>query len=100
MMTLNINGATRLYQILAPHLSKDDPEEALDFIDQIVDSIIEKEQHSDLTDAIMLMHTKTLEELSEMSPEETLGLFVTGLEENKIILLRDFMQKVGFDANN
>ena len=96
---LDIRDATELYKILAPHLSDEKPEEALDFIDQIVESIIENEQHSDFTDAIILMRGNTLGELSEMLPEQILGLFVKGLEENKIVLLQDFMQKVGFDAN-
>ena len=96
---LDIRDATKLYKILALHLPEDKPEEALDFIDQIVESIIENEQHSDFTDAIILMRGNTLGELSEMLPEQILGLFVKGLEENKIVLLQDFMQKVGFDAN-
>ena len=96
---LDIRDATKLYKILTHHLPEDKPEEALDFIDQIVESIIENEQHSDFTDAIILMLGNTLEELSEMLPEQILGLFVKGLEENKIVLLQDFMQKVGFDAN-
>ena len=99
-MILNINNATKLYKILAPHLPEEKPEEALDFIDQIVDSIIEKEQHIDFTDTIMLIHGKTVEELSEMSSQDVLALFIKGLEENKIVLLQDFMQKVGFNASN
>ena len=96
---LDIRDATKLYKTLAPHLSDEKPEEALDFIGQIVESIIENEQHSDFTDAIILMYGNTLEELSEMLPEQVLGLFVKGLEENKIVLLQDFMQKVGFNGN-
>ena len=97
---LDIRDATMLYKTLASHLPEDKPEEALDFIGQIVESIIENEQHPDFTDAIILMHENTLEELSEMLPEQVLGLFVKGFEENKIVLLQDFMQKVGFDASN
>ena len=89
----DIRDATKLYKILASHLPEEKPEEALDFIGQIVNSIIEKEQHSDFTDAIILIHGKTLEELSEMLPQKVLALFVKGLEENKVILLQDFMQK-------
>ena len=99
-MMLDIRDATKLYKILASHLPGDRPEEALDFIGQIVDSIIENEQHSDFTDAIILMYGNTLEELSGMLPQEVLALFVKGLEENKIILLQDFMQKVGFNASD
>ncbi|MFH1289895.1 MAG: hypothetical protein ABIH92_00645 [Nanoarchaeota archaeon] len=81
-------------------MPEEKPEEALDFIGQIVESIIEKEQHSDFTDAIILIYGKTLEELSEMLPQKVLALFVKGLEENKVILLQDFMQKVGFNASD
>ena len=98
-MVLNTREATQLYKILALHLPEDKPEEALEFIDQIVESIIENDQHSDFTDALILIYGKTLEELSEMLPEQILALFVKGLEENKIVLLQDFMQKVGFNAN-
>uniref|UniRef100_A0A6M3M930 Uncharacterized protein n=1 Tax=viral metagenome TaxID=1070528 RepID=A0A6M3M930_9ZZZZ len=97
---LDIRDATKLYKILASHLPEEKPEEALDFIGQIVESIIEKEQHSDFTDAIILIYGKTLEELSEMLPQKVLALFVKGLEENKVILLQDFMQKVGFNASD
>ena len=98
-MVLNTKDAVQLYSLLAPYLPEDKPEEALEFISQIVESIIENEQHSDFTDALILIYGKTLEELSEMLPEQILALFVKGLEENKIVLLQDFMQKVGFNAN-
>ena len=98
-MVLNTRDAVQLYSLLALHLPEDKPEDALEFINQIVESIIENEQHSDFTDALILIYGKTLEELSEMLPEQILALFVKGLEENKIVLLQDFMQKVGFNAN-
>ena len=98
-MVLNTRDAVQLYSLLAPHLPEDKPEDALEFINQIVESIIENDQHSDFTDALILIYGKTLEELSEMLPEQILALFVKGLEENKIVLLQDFMQKVGFNAN-
>ena len=99
-MMLNIKDATKLYQILAPHLPEDKPEEALDFIGQIVNSIIEKERYPDFVNVLILTHEKTVDELAEMSPQEVLALFVKGLEENKVILLQDFMQKVGFNASD
>ena len=98
-MILNIKDATKLYQILAPHLPEDKPEEALDFIDQIVNSIIEKERYPDFVNVLILTHGKTVDKLAGMPSQEVLALFVKGLEENKIVLLQDFMQKVGFNAN-
>ncbi len=100
MTMLNIKDATKLYQIFAQHLPKEKPEEALDFIDEIVNSIIEKECYPDFVNVLILIHGKTVEELSEIPPQEVLTLFVSALEENKIILLQDFMQKAGFNAND
>ena len=99
-MILNIKDATQLYQILAPHLPEDKPEDALDYIDAIVNSIIEQERYPDFVNVLILTQGKTVEELEKLLPQEVLALFVRGLEENKIVLLQDFMQKVGFNANN
>ena len=93
---LSTKKAFELYSLLEKHLPEEVEDDVLDFIGKIIRSMIEKGEHGNYANAIMLMHNNImLEDLDGMKPEKGIELFTTGLVDNKILRLHEFCKRVG-----
>ena len=97
MKPLTLDEALRLHEILGSHIPEFEEDDALEFIGKIVSNIRQSNQHKDYVDAVMLMSGKEWDEVKQMEHEEVLELFIVGLTDNKIVQLKSFCDKVGFN---
>ena len=93
---LNTRDAMRLWNYLALHWPASLDANVLDFVGTIVDSMIEKNMHSDYLDALMLMSGRTDDDLVILGADKGLELFVEGLVENNVQFLAQFCRQVGY----
>lgn len=96
MEPLCIRDALHLYMILAPHLPEVVDDDALDWIQSIIESM-KTNRHRDYVDAVMLMSGKSLEELQVMESGDILSLFIDGLAVNKVVYLDQFCKVLGLN---
>lgn len=92
---LSIKDALKLYLLLKGHLPKEKNLSDVKFMHHITKSMLESHQEKNYAHAIMLMSNKSLDDLAEMSPQETLSLFVDGLVENRVLELAGFCKSLG-----
>ena len=97
MKPLTLDEALQLHEILGSHIPEFEEDDALEFIGKIVSNIRQSNQHKDYVDAVMLMSGKEWDEVKQMEYEEVLELFIVGLTDNKIVQLKSFCDKVGFN---
>ena len=96
MKLLNIKDALKLYGILAQHLPEaDDSTIILDYVDEIVKSIVESNQHRSYLDAVSLMSGIPIEELLDKPIPDVIEMFVDGLVTNNVPLLKQFCEELG-----
>ena len=93
---LNTKDALHLWNYLALHWPENLDADVLDFVGTIVDSMVEKNMHSDYVDALAIMTGKTTDEIVALSTDEGLELFVEGLIENNAEYLAQFCRQVGY----
>ena len=90
---LSIEEASEFYNIVLPYLPEERPEEIITFAGKIVNAIPESGNYS-----IYLKLLKMLTDIDENELDELGGveLFIEGLVENRIFLMKDYFNKVGF----
>lgn len=98
MKSLPIDKAMQLYKLLSPYL----PNEEMDgfkFVGTIIENIKNSGNHRVYVEAIALMTELPFDEVLKYDPiKKALPMFIEGLNINKILLLKDFCEKVGFNA--
>lgn len=96
MNPLNLKTALELIDILSPYLPDFMPDqESTDYMQEMFDGMIEREDYDSYFKALSLMTRKTEVEISEMPVVEIFGLFLKGLATNKILDLQDFSRSLG-----
>jgi len=98
MSVLSIDKAIELYHLLEYHLPMDIDEDmsALKFIAEIVYNIKETGNHKVYLDALALMQGTDIDTIiSTYTPEQSINEFTIGLQENQILALKEFCDRVG-----
>ena len=97
MSALSIDKAIKLYHMLEyflPDSSEDNT--ALKFIAKVVYNIKETGNHRVYLDALALMQGTDIDTIISLyTPEESLNEFNVGLQENRILALKEFCDQVG-----
>lgn len=91
---LNISDAIELYLLLSKFIP-DEFVDILDFIGKIIGNIKDSDRPEAFGEAIMLMHKLDIDDIKDKKPQETIELFVEGLNENKIMTLFSFCKQLG-----
>ena len=94
---LTIREAYDVYTYLKDHIPETLDLELLDFIGKIIGSIKESESYEDYSKVLELFTGEEFSTLAETyNSIEVLELFITGLQENQIILINQFFSDAGF----
>lgn len=96
--TTNLNDATLLYEILGKHIP---PLSEINgnypkFIGKIIDNIQVSKDYMAYLNAIQLMTGVTFDVLEKSSSEDILDLFMSGLNEWRILELVEFFREMGY----
>jgi hypothetical protein len=96
MEAINLDKAIQLYDVIGKYLpDREDIDDPLEYVHEIIHSILSKENHIDYINAISIMTGYTNADIIENSTsEEALSLFIEGLTINKIIELKSFMENI------
>lgn len=96
MSALSISKAIQLYHLLEHYLPVVVEVSALKFIAEIMYNIKVTGNHRVYLEALALMQDTTIDTIIETyTPEESLNQFSIGLQENQILALKDFCDRVG-----
>lgn len=96
MSVLSLSKAIQLYGLLHPYIPDTYQEQtAIEFVHKIVYNIKEQNPRVYVESLALMQDTDADTILTTYSPQESLIEFERGLEENRILTLRDFCLKVG-----
>ena len=97
MSVLSIDKAVKLYHLLESYLPEvDENDSILKFISRIVYNIKVTNNHRVYLDALALMQDTNIDTIIETySPQDSVSEFARGLEENQILALKEFCNRVG-----
>lgn len=93
---LSIEEASEFYNIVLPYLPKERPEEIITFAGKIVDGIVEDNNHGVFLELIKMLTELEDDDLEEKNGVELLELFANGLIDNRVYMMIDYFDKVGF----
>jgi len=96
MKILSIEQATQFYNIVLPYLPDEDIDDPTTFASIIVNKIIEDEKYDDYLEMIRFFTDLSDDELGELGGEKVLLIFVEGLVENRIQVIKNYYEKLGF----
>jgi len=93
---LNLEKALELYTIIGKHLPEnvDDDMKVLDFVGIILDSIIEKNEHSALVQSTALMSGIYIDNIRALESNDIIELFSEGLIINNVLDLKKFCESL------
>ena len=94
---LSIRNMFHVYMLLKDHLPPVDADQTInmyDFVGAIIDSMNRVGRSADFTSIIMEMSGKDLSEIQSTHPERLIGMFVSGIVENKIFEFRVFVNQI------
>lgn len=96
MKPLNLEKALELYTIIGKHLPEnvDDDMKVLDFVGIILDSIIEKNEHSALVQSTALMSGIYIDNIRALESNDIIELFSEGLIINNVLDLKKFCESL------
>ena len=96
MKPLNLEEALELYSIIGKHLPEnvDDDMKVLDFVGIILDSIIEKNEHSALVQSTALMSGIYIDNIRALESNDIIELFSEGLIINNVLDLKKFCESL------
>ena len=94
MKPLNLEKALQLHAIIGKHLPEnvDKDMKVLDFVGIILDSIIEKKEHSVLVQSIALMSDIYIDNIRALESNDIIELFSEGLIVNNVLELKKFCE--------
>jgi len=95
LQILNTKNAFKLYGLLQKHLPKD-KDDALDFVTEIIDSIIVSGEHRAYIEALQTLNPEF--DIEKQDPKAAVNLLIAGLSINKIMSLDSFISTVGKDG--
>lgn len=96
MTTLCIEKAIQLFHLLDPFIPKEDNLQPVEIISKIVYNIKASNQHRVYLEVLALMQETDIQTIIDSySPEQSIIEFTIGLQENQILALREFCNKVG-----
>lgn len=96
---LNSKNAFRLYDLVGRHLPEDvkEDDDLLDFVDRIVESMINSGEHKNYIEAVVIMTEEPEAKVIVKSTTQILDDFSSGLVENEILYLKEFCESVRYD---
>ena len=99
MEAINLDKAIQLYDVIGKYLPDDNLDDPLDYIHKVIHAIRESENYIDYLHAISIMAEYKIADIIENSTsEEALNLFAEGLLINRIVELRTFLEKIGWQT--
>lgn len=96
MNTLNLNDASRLYEMIGKYIPEVPDDDILDYVYKILDNIKNGDNPDVYFNALELMTGKGYDELSQSQPVPILELFMKSLMEWHIIELVAFFRNIGY----
>lgn len=90
---INLEKAVKVYYLLKPYVIE--PYEGMvlfDYVNAIIKNILESKNYDDYIVLLKLLTDVTDEDLKEFTPEELFELLVTGIEQNEVLSLMEFMK--------
>ena len=99
---LNIRDALELYTKLEKFTPNyKDIDDSLDFAGTIIHNIRQSDTPEAFGESLLIMYPdKTAKELSEMSGDDVVLLFMEGLTENKFLALIEFCKVLGYGRSD
>lgn len=92
---LSLNEAAQLYVAMKPFLPLDRKAPPLDFMQQMVDNLIQSGSDDDYLTIISILEQVSPETVAEMLPAEIIPIFMRGMVDNKVYDLIDFFERLG-----
>jgi hypothetical protein len=87
---LNIRKAFELAKLLQHHIPDELDTDILDFVGKIVSSIRQSDEPEIFAESLILMYDLSDDQIAALSGIDAIKSFTIGLQENKIVSLKEF----------